>query len=166
VNYWKVIVATVVIFGAGVFTGGLLVNYVHQTYIRAAAHHPPVVASTTNNVTTNVTSAGIRLPEVLSKPFLPKLDNLIHLSSDQHKAIEKIIAEAQAQMKKMIMDTQTNIRTQLTPEQRAQFDEVMKHPKRSSATNNVEKSSSSMGKSSALSTNSSVDVPTNPPATN
>jgi len=159
VNYWKVIVATIVIFGAGVFTGGLLVNYVHQTYLRAAAHH---TATTSTNAPASTNSAGIRLPEVLSKPFLPKLDNLIHLSADQHKAIEKIIADAQAQMKKMIMDTQTNVRAQLTPEQRAQFDEVMKHPKRAPSTNNVDKLSASL---KSL-TNSVVALPTNPPATN
>jgi hypothetical protein len=165
VNYWKVIVATVVIFGAGVFTGGLLVNCIHQSWVRnAAAHHPSPPTAT--NTTASATNVGIRLPEVLSKPFLPKLDNLIHLSSDQHKAIEKIIAEAQGQMKKMIMDTQTNIRTQLTPEQRAQFDEVMKHTKRPPSTNAVNKVSANVGTSSLLLTNSTVDVPGNPPATN
>jgi hypothetical protein len=159
VNYWKVIVATIVIFGAGVFTGGLLVNYVHQTYLRAA-HHPP---ATSNNAPASTNSAGIRLPEVLSKPFLPKLDNLIHLSTDQHKAIEKIIAEAQGQMKKMIMDTQTNVRAQLTTEQRTRYDEVMKHPKHTTGTNAVNKVSAS-----ALPplTNLVVAIPTNPPATN
>lgn len=162
-NYWKVIVATVVIFGAGVFTGGLLVNYIHQSWVRAAAtHHSPPAT----NTVANATNAGIRLPEVLSKPFLPKLDNLIHLSSDQHKAIEKIIADAQGQMKKMIMDTQTNIRTQLTPEQRAQFDEVMKHTKRPPSTNTVNKVSANVEKFSVLVTNATVDVPSNPPATN
>ncbi len=31
-NSWKVILATVVIFGAGVLTGGLLVNYVEREH--------------------------------------------------------------------------------------------------------------------------------------
>ena len=73
-------------------------------------------------------------------------------------------------MKKMIMDTQTNIRTQLTPEQRAQFDEVMKHPKRPPSTNTMDKLSASAGKSSRLiltKPNLSVDdTKPIPPATN
>ena len=42
-NNWKVIFATVVIFGAGVITGGLLVNYVNYSHGRPA-HHPPLTA--------------------------------------------------------------------------------------------------------------------------
>ena len=33
-NSWKVILAAVVIFGAGVLTGGLLVNYVEPSHPR------------------------------------------------------------------------------------------------------------------------------------
>jgi hypothetical protein len=133
VNYWKVIVATAVIFGAGVFTGGLLVNYVHQTYLRAAApHHPPA----TNAV---VNPPGVaHLPEPLSKPFLPRLDEMLHLSTDQHKAIEKILTDAQGQMHKVTQDTKLAIRAELTPEQRSQYDEAMKRPgKRPAGTNAV-----------------------------
>jgi hypothetical protein len=145
VNYWKVIVATVVIFGAGVFTGGLLVNYIHQSHVRnGESHHPPTPPAGSNSV------AGLlpnppRLPEVLSKPFLPKLDDLLHLSSDQHKAIEKIISDAQGQMHKVTQDTRMAIRGALTPDQRSQFDDLMKRQvkKPAGATNGVENGSSS-----------------------
>ena len=127
-NYWKVIVATVVIFGAGVFTGGLLVNYVHQSHFRSGeAHHASSPPPGTNSV---AGPAGVppRLPEVLSKPFLPKLDDLLHLSSDQRISIEKIITDAQGQVHKAIVDARTAIRGALTPEQRSQFDDIMKRP--------------------------------------
>jgi hypothetical protein len=137
VNYWKVIFATAVIFGAGVFTGGLLVNYVHLSN-RNAAHHPATTTSSTNS-TASVSNAPVRLPDVMTKQFLPKLDDLLHLSSDQHKAIEKILAEGSGQMRKVMQDTRMNIRAELTPEQRSRFDEIMKRPgKKAANTNAVE----------------------------
>ena len=154
-NYWKVIVATVVIFGAGVFTGGLLVNYVRDTHGRNNPPHHPVAVSGTNSVTPPI-GAAPRLPEVLSRPFLPKLDNLLLLSSDQHKAIEKIITDAQAQMRKVSQDARVAIRSELTPDQRSRFDELMKRPRRAIANTNVV---------DLLSTNPPVSIPTNPPAT-
>jgi len=154
VNYWKVIVATAVIFGAGVFTGGLLVNYVHQTYQHPAAVHHPVPAPT-NAVASNPPGAP-RLPEPLSKPFLPRLDELLHLSPDQHKAIEKIITDAQAQIHKCALDTKSAIRAELTPEQRDKYDDAMKRPvKRPAGTNGMPN----------LSVTNGVGLPTNSPAT-
>lgn len=137
-NYWKVIVATVVIFGAGVFTGGLLVNYIRESHVRnGEPHHPPSPAVGSNSVAVNNPP---RLPEMLSKPFLPKLDDLLHLSSDQHKAIEKIISDAQGQMHKVSQDTRLAIRGALTPDQRSQFDDLMKRQvkKPPGVTNGVE----------------------------
>jgi hypothetical protein len=166
VNYWKVIVATAVIFGAGVFTGGLLVNYVHQSYARNNPAHRSASASGSNSVA--ATTGAVRFPEVLSKPFLPKLDDLLHLSSEQHKAIERIITEAQGQMRKVAQDTRLAIRTELTPDQRARFDEVMKHPaKRPAGGTNAMESllSGNQPKLDASPTNAPVDVPTNLPAT-
>ena len=147
-NYWKVIFATAVIFGAGVFTGGLLVNFVHQSYVHTASHHPSPPSST-NSAATN--PAAPRLPEVLSKPFLPKLDDQLHLSSEQHKNIEKIIADAQTQTRKLMQDTRTQIRTELTPDQRTTFDLLMKRPAgKRTGTNAVE---------SVVSSNSVMTVP-------
>jgi hypothetical protein len=158
VNYWKVIVATVVIFGAGVFTGGLLVNYVHTSQVRSKhTEHPPVAVATTN---APVVPPGPtpRLPEVLSRPFLPKLDSLLQLSSDQHKAIEKIISDSQASMRKVMQDARVNIRATLTPDQRSRFDDLMKHPKKAAAALNTNSVETNLPAAATLS------VPTNPPA--
>lgn len=142
-NYWKVIFATAVIFGAGVFTGGLLVHMVLKTPGHGAVHHPASPSPGSNNVANagNTNPAVVRLPEVLSKPFLPKLDDQLHLSSLQHSNIEKIIINAQAQTRKVMQDTRTQIREELTPEQRTTYDLLMKRPgggKRNIVTNALE----------------------------
>lgn len=140
-NYWKVIFATAVIFGAGVFTGGLLVNMVRQTPNHPAAHHPasppPNPANVANNGSTNTNPNAPRLPEVFSKPFLPKLDDQLHLSSEQYTNIEKIIANAQAETRKVMQDTKGLIRGELTQEQKAIYDQLMKRPSKH-ATNALE----------------------------
>ena len=161
-NYWKVIVATVVIFGTGVFTGGLLVNYVHQSHARnGEAHHTPSSPAGSNSVA-NPMGAPPRLPEVLSKPFLPKLDDLLHLSSDQRKSIEKIITDAQGQVHKVIVDARTAIRGALTPDQRTQFDDIMKRPvKRPTGTTNAVESASP---GSPLKSSATEPEPTNAPS--
>ncbi len=121
-NIWKVIFATVIIFGAGVITGGLLVNYVHLS------EHHPITRKTTNpnQSATNVAATSIRLSEVLNKTFLSKLDTALTLSPEQHKCIEKLIAAGQEPMRKVMVDVSHNIREQLTPEQRKKYDEMLK----------------------------------------
>ena len=149
-NNWKVIFATIVIFGAGVITGGLLVNYVHHSHPRAI-HKPPALAAgqtpVTNDPARTAEVAKQRPPEILSRQFLQQVDEALHLKSDQHEAIGKIITEGQDQMRKVMQDVRLEIREVLTPDQQKQFDELLKHRFRKPAFN----------------TNSPVAVP---PATN
>jgi uncharacterized membrane protein len=136
VNNWKIIptivCATVLIFGAGVFTGGMLVNYVKSGHPRMGLKRPLVAGPTNSVVLTNAAVAPlvrpIRPPEILSKDFLQRLDGAIHLTKDQHDAVQKIISDGQNEMRKVIQDARLEIREVLTPEQRGQFDELMKHP--------------------------------------
>lgn len=128
-NNWKVIFATAVIFGAGVITGGLLVNYANNS--RPKAVHKPAAearAAATNQVAHPPEPAKPRPPEILSKAFLQRLDDELRLAPDQHSAIQKIIGDGQNQMRKVIQDSRLEIREVLTPEQRKQFDELMKRP--------------------------------------
>jgi uncharacterized membrane protein len=133
VNNWKVIptivLATVLIFGAGVFTGGMLVDYVKQNHPHSGMKHPAPV-SPTNAPTTGSTAAfrPIRPPEVLSKDFLQRLDADLHLDKEERDTIQKIIGEGQNEMRKVLQDTRLEIREVLTQEQRDQFDELMKRP--------------------------------------
>ena len=151
-NSWKVILATVVIFGAGVITGGLLVNHVNGTR-QEMADQPVAVSNIRPPVDNHAQSrppevALPRLAERLSKEFVRRLDKSLHLTMVQSNAIAAIVAEGQErnhviwtnvapQMRKVMQDVNQQIRAELTPAQLKQFEELMKQrpPKRSSATN-------------------------------
>ena len=136
-NNWKVIptivFATVLIFGAGVITGGLLVNQVQKAHPKAARKpapnadtHPPAASQTG---TTN-DPAKPRPPEILNKRFLQQLDADLGLKPAQRDAIQKIIEDGQNQMRKTMQDARLEIREVLTPEQQVQFDALVKRPAR------------------------------------
>jgi hypothetical protein len=134
VNSWKVIptivCATVLIFGAGVFTGGILVDYVkqarpHPGVVRTKPPAPASPVAPTNNPSAAATR---QPPQVLNKDFLQRLDGELHLTKDQHDAIQRIITDGQNQMRKVLQDSRLEIKEVLTPEQRDQFDNLMKHP--------------------------------------
>lgn len=134
-NTWKVIppivLATVLIFGAGVFTGGMLVDYVKQPHARVAKR--PAVAAPTNSVsaTNTLVALGVKSPkppEILSKEFLQRLDGDLRLTKDQHEAVQKIIDDGQNSVRKAVQDARLEIREVLTPEQRKAFDELVKRP--------------------------------------
>jgi uncharacterized membrane protein len=135
VNNWKVIptivLTTVLIFGAGVFTGGMLVNYVKQGHPRMGMRRPNPAVAPVVVAPTNAPAAPIKLarpPEILSKEFLQRLDGDLRLNKDQHEAVQKIISDGQNQMRKVLLDARLEIREVLTVEQRAQFDELIKRP--------------------------------------
>ena len=140
-NNWKVIptivFATVLIFGAGVFTGGMLVDLVKPPHGGKNPHLE--MAAVTNSAfltpTNAATKSSARLPEILSRPFLQRLDEELHLAPDEREAIQKIISEGQNQMRKVIQDSRLEIRELLTPEQRKQFDELVKRPSHKSGFN-------------------------------
>ena len=156
-NYWKVILATVVIFGAGVFTGGLLVNAIQHSHPKnnnrrqstngeahpsAEAHESP---ARTNNLP--ILSHPPRPPEILGDNFVQQLDDKLQLTPDQRAAIQKIIADGQernhsiwtnssAQMRAVIQDVRHRVREVLTADQQKQFEELMKRvPRRQNSTN-------------------------------
>ena len=134
-NSWKVILATIVIYGAGVVTGGLLVNHVHHSYARNPKRTeaaPSTNSASPTNGQNQAASKSPRQPEILSRQFLQRLDAELHLTPDQHDAIQKIITDGQNLMHKTILDARLEIREQLAPEQRSQFDELVKRPQRRS----------------------------------
>jgi hypothetical protein len=108
VNSWKVILATIVIFGTGVMTGGLLVSHVDHSRFRNP-HRPEMPAvsgssiSQTNGQGQQV-SRSSRLPEMLNRQFLQRLDAELHLTPEQHEAVQKVITDSQNLMK-TIVDT-------------------------------------------------------------
>jgi Spy/CpxP family protein refolding chaperone len=119
VNSWKVIFATIVIFGAGVITGGLLVNHV-QHPSRRADELPAIMR-----------------PEMFTKQFVKQLDDKLNLTKEQSEQIQNIIAQGQKNVRDLwkiigpqvssdLRDTREQIRAVLTPEQRKQFELLMK----------------------------------------
>jgi len=136
VNTWKVILATVVIFGAGFVTGTLLAP-------RAAAPAPLQQidpSRVSNNGTQRNPKLPTPLPGFLRKDFIDRLDKELKLSAEQRARIEKIIREGQDKTKELwehiepdmhhvLVSTKDRIRAELTPEQQAQFGQLLK-PKR------------------------------------
>jgi Spy/CpxP family protein refolding chaperone len=126
VNTWKVILATLVIFGTGVVTGGLLVSY---------AVHTNVVLTPTKP--TPMTGQGTNPWLQRARELLRRMDRELDLTPEQHQRIEKLIAESAErtktlwkpiapQMNKEMQLLHRDIRDELTPEQRPRFDEIFK----------------------------------------
>lgn len=141
-NNWKIIptivFATVLIFGAGVMTGGVLVNYVKKNEHRSTPPHHPAPAQTNSLSLSNApiapmttaaaTNRTVRPPEILSTDFLRDLDGKLQLTKDQHEAAQKIITDGQNLIRKVVQDARLEIRDILTPAQQEQFDELVKRP--------------------------------------
>lgn len=141
-NSWKVILATAVIFGAGVLTGGLLVNYVDHAqggngrfpFWRREPHAQPGDRGPSHPRDL----PRPRSPELWRKEFIGHLDRTLQLTPEQHAAISKIIAEGQERnrqiwrtnaapkMRQVMEQVHQRIRAELTPEQQKKFDEMVR----------------------------------------
>jgi hypothetical protein len=142
-NSWKIILAAVVIFGAGVLTGGLLVNYVEQSHPKDLQRPPgesnpqPQASNRDHDQPDPQDLPKPRPPEILGKQFVQQLDKTLHLLPEQRAAIAKIVADGQErnqeiwtnvapQFHKVLQDVRQQIREQLAPEQRKPFEELLK----------------------------------------
>jgi Spy/CpxP family protein refolding chaperone len=124
VNYWKVILATMVIFGTGVVTGGLLV--------RASRPLPPAQRIPGMGRASQPPSPGGARVE-----FLRRMTRELDLTTEQRERVDKIIRESQERTKiisepvapllrQETVRVKQEFREALTPEQRARFDELVK----------------------------------------
>jgi Spy/CpxP family protein refolding chaperone len=128
VSPWKVILATMVIFGCGVVTGALLM----KTELPPAAvptelaQHP----STSSNLPPPL--AQIQRPE-----FLRRMQKQLDLTASQRDEIEKIMKASQErnrplwdkiapQMREEVKRVRKEISQALTPGQQKKFDEMLK----------------------------------------
>lgn len=144
-NFWKVILATVVIFGAGVLTGGFLVDAVHDGHPRGARRPPANTEARPPRPAAEIPPP--RMAERMGKQFVQQLNDTLQLTPEQLAKIEKIIAVGQEQnheiwtnvapkMRAVMQEVNQQIRAELTPDQVKQFEELLKHPpKRSAGTN-------------------------------
>lgn len=135
-NYWKVILATIVIFGAGVITGGLLVSHVQRPArplfaFRQAARPSHPASTPYENMPPEVR------PEILKTNFVQLLNDNLDLSPQQREQIRKIIAKSQQnthdlwklvapQFQLVLHDTRQQIRDVLTPRQQREFEYLMR----------------------------------------
>lgn len=143
-NSWKIILAALVIFGAGVMAGSLI-----------AMHHslnPPDVenSSAPDNHPPHIDIPRPPLVEQPNKKLLQQLNDKLKLTSDQYTNIQKIIIEGQEknhalwtnvapEFRAVILDTHRQIREQLTPDQQKEFEELLKqlHPPRKQNSTNA-----------------------------
>jgi hypothetical protein len=139
VNAWKVIFATIVIFGAGVFSGGLLVNFVDHSR-PGGIHHPPPPAVPHEPMDT------APRPEVLKTNFVQRLDEALQLTPEQKGEIEQIVQEGQERNRQLwqqiapevrgvAQDTRQHIKAVLTEEQKKQFEDMFRRARRMGPTN-------------------------------
>ena len=134
-NTWKVIFATVVIFVAGVLTGSLMVRFKQA---HSAKNSEPVHTASLQSTNAN---REFKLPPPLMGPlrkdFVDRLQKELQINATQRERIEKIICDGQEQtriiweeispdMHQTIIDTKDKIRAELTPDQRAKFEELFK----------------------------------------
>ena len=136
-NTWKIILATLVIFGAGIVTGRLLTSRVLDP--KSQPEQTSVV--THGNPSTEKHKLPPPLPGMLRKDFIDRLDKELKLTPDQRERIEKVIGHGQEQaralwrdvepeMHKTLGATKEKIRAVLTPEQQAQFNHLLKQKTR------------------------------------
>ena len=138
---WKVILATMVIFGAGVLTGGLLVNHVNNEQRDHAR-----IAFERRNSHPQMGGQGQPHPGDLSRPRSPEMwrkDLLEHLGEElkltpeQRATISQIIAEGQERnreiwtnvlpkMRQEMEQVHQRIRAELTPEQQKKFEDLVR----------------------------------------
>jgi hypothetical protein len=129
VNTWKVILATMLIFGSGVITGGLLVRKSERVR----------TPRTGQNLAVRQVQPGS--PGGMRLELLRRMERDLDLSPEQRELADKIIKESQErtrkimepvspQMRDELQLTKERFRAVLTPEQRLRFDELSKQPQR------------------------------------
>ena len=118
-NTWKVILATLVIFVAGLVTGGMAVKRL-TARVNAEARRPPPI-----------------LPRPLRAEFVQRLERELDLSPEQHTKILDIVQESQERVRLLydkigpdlgeeMRTTREQIRAQLTPEQQRKFEQLQR----------------------------------------
>jgi DNA-binding protein H-NS len=126
VNTWRVILATMVIFGTGVVTGGLLVRHAGPSRDHRPQRAAPAVHAA------QPSPAGVMRIE-----FLRRMERELAITPEQHEPIDKVLKEGQERMKKLMetveprrreefKKTMEEFRAVLTPEQQKRFDDLVK----------------------------------------
>jgi Spy/CpxP family protein refolding chaperone len=125
VNTWKVILATILIFGSGVVTGGLLVRR-SDHFETPRQGRLPVAAS-----------LQLAAPGGYRLEFLRHAQRELNLTGEQRERVEKIFKQSQERTKQLMEPVTPHLREELeraklefrevlTPAQQARFEELLK----------------------------------------
>jgi hypothetical protein len=133
VNNWKVILASIVIFGAGVITGGLLVGHAARpaSPLFNFRRPPPAKPALYETLPPRLR------PDFLNTNFVQELNDNLDLSQKQREQIRRIITQAQQnthdlwklvapQFQVVWHDTREQIRDVLTPDQKKEFESLLR----------------------------------------
>jgi len=126
VNYWKVVFATMVIFGTGVVTGGLLVQ-----------HAIPLRPKTGARTAVTPRPPPVPTPGTLKLELLRRMQKELGLTAEQNDRIDRILSQSQERTRKLMEPLKPQLaeelkrareqfREALTVEQRARFDEYVR----------------------------------------
>ncbi len=129
-NSWKAILATMVIFGAGVLTGALIVQFVTTT--DSSRRQKPGFGAR---------SAEFGSPGGMRLEFLRRMQPYLDLTADQQEHIDKILKQSQERTRKLMEPVSPQLRQEvqrakaefreaLTAVQQARFDELLKQQQR------------------------------------
>ncbi len=130
-NTWKVILAALVIFGAGFVTGNVANRMSEAGKSPAAA---PAIAAHTG---THSGQSPLSLEQLRKVELMGRVQKDLDLSPEQHARIEKIIGDAQERIRDLweqvapdihdeYDDVQKKVCQELTPDQKKTFDDLMK----------------------------------------
>ena len=130
-NTWKVILATMVIFAAGVLTGVAI--------DRRTSPKPELQRLGTNAIRTDLQAANRIIPSLIAQRanLIRNVQRQLDLTPEQRVRIEQILRDSQLRMKPIVDKISPDLREEfrfttlamrevLTPDQRRQFDELMK----------------------------------------
>jgi len=124
VKTWNVILATLVIFGAGVITGALVVNLGRKVEARALPAAPRA----------NPAVPPLAFANIQKSEYLRRLDKQLGLTQEQYETLEEILIESNERTKKLwqpiapqmieeIKHVREKIRAELSPDQQKKFDQ-------------------------------------------
>jgi hypothetical protein len=144
VRIWKVILATLVIFGAGVITGGLVIQNVQRlnqpTHVNGApagSGQTPANFGLWPRQATNLPSSGLAEWHIRRTNFIHQVDRELGLSPEQRQRIEAILRDSQRRTKEIsdriapeirdeVKEARTRIHRELNPAQQQRFEEMFR----------------------------------------
>jgi Spy/CpxP family protein refolding chaperone len=127
---WKPILAAIVIFGAGVVTGGLLVWRLEPASLPAQQHSG------------SVRTGQFGSPSGMRFEFLRRVQRDLDLTAEQREQIDRVLKESQERTRKImepvapqfhaeLQRAKEEFRAVLTPQQQQRFDDLVKLQHRS-----------------------------------